>query len=119
MLIIFVIPIKNNMIENDNKDFSKILSQIEKPKKDTAELLAHEIIEEILNLMLNKHMHALEDNGYLKTRKHSKGYGWDGDHPRKALQMKFDLMDKALRIFTPEIANQVKNFCSKNEKDIV
>ncbi len=94
-------------MSEDNNWVNK-LSKIPKAEPGTDLEFAHGIINSILNLMLNKHIHALDENGYLKTRKHSKEYGWNHAIPQKALQMKFDLMDEAIEIFAPQIVEELE-----------
>jgi len=84
------------------------LTELPPPEKGSKEELAYEIIDMILNCMLNRHIHILEENGYLKTKKYHKEYGWDGARKKKALSLKHELMDEAQVRFAEQIAKSLK-----------
>ncbi|WP_027710079.1 hypothetical protein [Zooshikella ganghwensis] len=83
------------------------LTKIPFPPADTDEAFARSIIETILNYSLNRHIHMLDDGGYLKSKKYFKERGWLNNNPQKTLQLKFDLMDEAVRVFQPLILEKL------------
>ena len=71
---------------------------------------ARVIVEEVLNLALNRHIHVLDDAGYLRAKKHSKDYGYArGGEPRPALKMKWALMDEICNRFELAIADYLEH----------
>jgi len=84
------------------------LTKLPPPPKGSKEALAYGIIDGVLNLMLNRHIHILEENGYLHAKKYHAEYGWDGGKKKKALALKHDLMDEAQRRFAKQISEALK-----------
>jgi hypothetical protein len=70
---------------------------------------ARVIIEEILNLALNRHLHLLSDAGYLHTRKYQKDYGYGSQQPKSALKLKCALMDEICERFEFVIADYLEH----------
>jgi hypothetical protein len=71
------------------------MSRHPKPIPGTAEAVAVEILDNVLDLILNRHIHLLEHQGYLNSKKYRTGYGWIGLEPGEALELKWKLMDEA------------------------
>jgi hypothetical protein len=66
------------------------------------------IIQEVLNLALNRHIHVLSDAGYLDAKKYQKDYGFRGSKPQPALKMKQALIEEMCRRFEPAIADYLE-----------
>lgn len=90
------------------EDKSNMLSKIPFPEKGTDEAFARGLIEMVLNATLNRHVGALEEAGYKKPKKLASQAGWVDGKPSKLLQLKFDIMDEAIQIFSPEIVKELK-----------
>ncbi len=84
------------------------LTNIPQPEKGSKEEIALGLINTVLDCMLNRHIHVLEENGYLKSKKYHKDHGWDGDKKKKALALKHELMDEAQIRFAEQIADKLK-----------
>lgn len=84
------------------------ITKIPIPSEGSEEALARSIIEMVLNFSLNRHVHELDDNGYLKSSKYYKDGGWKDGKPNKALQLKFDLMDEAVELYQPQIVEKLR-----------
>lgn len=69
---------------------------------------AREIIQELLNLALNRHIHVLSDAGYLKSKKHQNDYGYEDGTPLPALELKHQLIEEMCRRFEPAIADYLE-----------
>ena len=69
---------------------------------------ARVIIEEVLNLALNRHIHVLGDAGYLHVKKHAKDYGFEDGEPKPALKLKQDLIQEICRRLEPGIADYLE-----------
>jgi hypothetical protein len=68
------------------------------------------IIEEVLNLALNRHLHLLEDAGYLNLQNLAKG--WRGEIQGKSqgpLHLKNTLIDEICLRLEPAIADYLAN----------
>jgi hypothetical protein len=70
---------------------------------------ARVIIEEVLNLALNRYIHVLGDAGYIRAGKFRKDYGFKDGETKPALKMKQDLIDEMCRRFEPAIADYLKH----------
>lgn len=90
------------------EDSGHKLSKIPFPEAGTDEAFARGLIEMVLNATLNRYLGALEDAGY-KRPNSLKQAGWVDGKPSQLLQMKFDIMDEAIEIFSPEIVKELKN----------
>lgn len=88
--------------------FLQLLTEIPFPDKGTDEAFARGMIEMVLNATLNRYATALDKAGYIKSRRFAKEGGWIGDKPDRLLQIKFDLMDEAVKIFGPTIVSELK-----------
>lgn len=87
-------------------DISDLLTKVPWPETGTDEVFARGMIEMVLNATLNRYALALADAGFVKSRKFAKeGPGWLGGKPNKLLQVKFDIMDQAIEIFSPIIVS--------------
>ncbi len=95
------------MSEDPTREVKTLLSKIPCPPEGSDEALARNLIDMVLNCMLNRYIHVLDDNGYLKSRKHSREHGWKNGKPNKALQIKFDLMDEAIERFSRPIVEEL------------
>ena len=69
---------------------------------------ARVLIGEILDLALNRHVHLLDDAGYLHKRKHSKDYGYENGVPKPALKLKRELIEEICRRFEPAVADYLQ-----------
>ncbi|MBK1880725.1 hypothetical protein [Pelagicoccus mobilis] len=69
---------------------------------------ARAIISEVLDLALNRHIHVLSENGYLKERKHSKNYGYKDGKALPALEMKWALMEETCDRFEAAISDYLE-----------
>ena len=80
-----------------------------KPEPSSEKEIAHQIIEEILNHMLNRHIHELENNNFLNKKKFNKEARLLNNTPEKKLQIKRDLIDEAQEKFTSFILDKIKD----------
>lgn len=69
---------------------------------------ACQMVESLLNFMLNRHVHKLVEHGYLDKEKYDREYGYDEGVPRKALKLKWELINEAQRKFAEPIAKKLK-----------
>jgi hypothetical protein len=86
------------------------MNKFEKPNypAGSKEKEAYDIIHTILDCMLNRHIHRLTENGYLNEKKHSSEYGYEDQEPKKALKMKWKLIDEAQARFAEQLAEKLK-----------
>lgn len=91
------------------EDRSHLLSKIPYPEKGTDEAFARGMIEMVLSATLNRHLAALEKSGCKIPRKLKNQGGWINGKPGELLQLKLDIMDEAIEIFSPEIVEELKN----------
>ena len=84
------------------------LSQLPPPPKGSREEVAAQIIDGVLDLMLNRHIHVLEEAGYLRAEKYHADYGWNGAAKKPALRLKHDLMDEAQQRFRSRVSEALK-----------
>jgi hypothetical protein len=83
------------------------LTNLPQPSAGSKEAIAFGIIDEVLNFALNRHVHVLEENGYLNARQYHTDYGWEGGKKKKALALKHGLMDEVQLRFAKEIARKL------------
>jgi rubrerythrin len=90
----------NEKPEDRGRDLRDCMTRNPAPEPGTPKAVAYGILDSVLNLMLNRHIHVLKDHGYLNSGKYDRDSGWDGEEPRKALKLKWELMDEAQDRFT-------------------
>jgi len=69
---------------------------------------AREVIQSLLDFVLNRHVHKLAEHGYLIKEKYDKEYGYDGDAPKRALQLKKELIREAQLKFAKPLSKKFK-----------
>lgn len=84
------------------------LTKLPPPPEGSKEALAYGIIASILDCMLNRHIHVLEANGFLNSKKYHAEPPWSGGKKGKTLAIKHDLMDEAQLRFSKQIAEVLK-----------
>ncbi len=98
------------------KDMSLMLSKIPFPEKGADEAFARGLIEMVLNATLNRYVMALECAGYKMPANLAAERGWVNGRPGKLLQVKFDIMDEAVQIFSSEIVSALKKETNQNRR---
>ena len=99
------------------EDQDNLLTKIPYPEKGSDEAFARGLIEMVLNATLNRHVGALEDAGYKKPKRLKNQAGWIDGKPNELLQLKFDLIDEAVEIFSSGIVEELRKREGSSRKD--